>query len=79
MVNKSVPNKETGVILTNHQIGIEFLGDGHHHFLEGEHVVTIAHTLSGPWNVDISKKDENLGISYASRQTHFPTPAPEPQ
>lgn len=52
-------------MLTNHQVRIKFLGDGHNHFLEGEHVVTIAHTLSGPWNVDISRKGENLGISGA--------------
>jgi hypothetical protein len=62
MVNNSAP-EEQGGILTNHQVRIEFLGDGHHHFLEGEHVVTIAHTLIGPWNIDISKKRETLVIS----------------
>lgn len=51
-------------MLTNHHVGIEFLGNGHHHFLEGEHVIAIAHTLVGPWNIDISKKRETLAISF---------------
>lgn len=52
-------------MLTNYQVGIEFLCNGHHHFLESEHIVTIAHTLVGPWNINISKKRKISVISCA--------------